>query len=303
MTSLEVQLYEIPEIYAGVLFFPWERSSEVLHAWNEWTADRSGRGHLGRAHPPVPAAAGAAGASSAARTSWSSRPSSWAARRPARSCCGRCASSGRRSTPSRWCRRSGSPSCTWTRRTPCPTRVRATCWHRSRRGGRRVRRGRGPDVGLAARLCGDPAPRRRATRSAPHHGALATFDAPYLTFGLGMVFDDETTVRTARSSRSSRTRSPRTTPAGSTSTSPRTQTDPARFYTPEAYRRLRAVKASVDPENVFRANHPIPAGRLTDPRAGEPSGVLPRTGGPDSSRHLDAYDGGTTSTGTSSDVP
>jgi FAD binding domain len=39
VTALEVQLYSIPDIYAGVLFFPWERSSEVLHAWHEWTAD------------------------------------------------------------------------------------------------------------------------------------------------------------------------------------------------------------------------------------------------------------------------
>ncbi len=37
VTALEVQLYSIPEIYAGVLFFPWERSAEVLHAWNAWT--------------------------------------------------------------------------------------------------------------------------------------------------------------------------------------------------------------------------------------------------------------------------
>jgi FAD/FMN-containing dehydrogenase len=37
VTALEVQLYVIPDIYAGVLFFPWERSAEVLHAWREWT--------------------------------------------------------------------------------------------------------------------------------------------------------------------------------------------------------------------------------------------------------------------------
>jgi hypothetical protein len=35
-------------------------------------------------------------------------------------------------------------------------------------------------------------------------------------------------------------------------------TDPARFYTPEAYRRLREVKESYDTGNLFRANHPIP---------------------------------------------
>ena len=56
VTALEVELYSIPDIYAGVLFFPWERSSEVLHAWLRVDGDRPGRGHLGRPHPPVPAA-------------------------------------------------------------------------------------------------------------------------------------------------------------------------------------------------------------------------------------------------------
>ena len=36
------------------------------------------------------------------------------------------------------------------------------------------------------------------------------------------------------------------------------QTDPARFYTPTTYRRLREVKGQYDPGNLIRANHPIP---------------------------------------------
>jgi hypothetical protein len=36
VTALEFDLYPISELYAGVLFFPWERSAEVLHAWHEW---------------------------------------------------------------------------------------------------------------------------------------------------------------------------------------------------------------------------------------------------------------------------
>lgn len=37
VTAIEVQLFELAEVYAGVLFFPWERSTEVLQAWLEWT--------------------------------------------------------------------------------------------------------------------------------------------------------------------------------------------------------------------------------------------------------------------------
>lgn len=39
VTAIEFALIEQPEVYAGALFFPWERSAEVLHAWHAWTAD------------------------------------------------------------------------------------------------------------------------------------------------------------------------------------------------------------------------------------------------------------------------
>src|SRR5215469_12408682 len=37
VTALEMRLYPVRELYAGVLFFPIERSAEVLHAWRAWT--------------------------------------------------------------------------------------------------------------------------------------------------------------------------------------------------------------------------------------------------------------------------
>jgi hypothetical protein len=39
VTALEFELLPISEVFAGALFFPVERASEVLHAWHEWTAD------------------------------------------------------------------------------------------------------------------------------------------------------------------------------------------------------------------------------------------------------------------------
>jgi hypothetical protein len=38
VTSVEFELLEIPEVYAGALFFDIEHAAEVLHAWHEWTA-------------------------------------------------------------------------------------------------------------------------------------------------------------------------------------------------------------------------------------------------------------------------
>jgi len=36
ITALELELYPVESVYAGALFFPLERASEVLHRWAEW---------------------------------------------------------------------------------------------------------------------------------------------------------------------------------------------------------------------------------------------------------------------------
>jgi hypothetical protein len=38
VTALELALHPAEDLYAGALFFPFDRADEVLHAWNEWTA-------------------------------------------------------------------------------------------------------------------------------------------------------------------------------------------------------------------------------------------------------------------------
>jgi FAD/FMN-containing dehydrogenase len=38
VTALEMSLYPVRELYAGALFFPIQRTAEVLHAWRAWTA-------------------------------------------------------------------------------------------------------------------------------------------------------------------------------------------------------------------------------------------------------------------------
>src|SRR6476661_6729776 len=39
VTALEFELYPVPELYAGMLTWPWERTADVLHAWREWASD------------------------------------------------------------------------------------------------------------------------------------------------------------------------------------------------------------------------------------------------------------------------
>ncbi len=39
VTALEFELYAVPELYAGMVAWPWERTADVLHAWREWVPD------------------------------------------------------------------------------------------------------------------------------------------------------------------------------------------------------------------------------------------------------------------------
>jgi FAD/FMN-containing dehydrogenase len=38
VTALEFALYPVPELYAGMLTWPWEGTADVLHAWREWVS-------------------------------------------------------------------------------------------------------------------------------------------------------------------------------------------------------------------------------------------------------------------------
>jgi FAD/FMN-containing dehydrogenase len=39
VTAIEFALFPLAEVYAGVMLWPIERASEILHAWREWAAD------------------------------------------------------------------------------------------------------------------------------------------------------------------------------------------------------------------------------------------------------------------------
>jgi len=38
VTALEFELHPVPELYAGMFAWPWERTSDVLHVWGEWVS-------------------------------------------------------------------------------------------------------------------------------------------------------------------------------------------------------------------------------------------------------------------------
>ncbi|HEX8205261.1 MAG TPA: FAD-binding oxidoreductase [Solirubrobacteraceae bacterium] len=57
VTALDFRLYPVASLYAGNLYWPWERASEVLHAWRELTLSAPDElSSLGRIlqYPPLP---------------------------------------------------------------------------------------------------------------------------------------------------------------------------------------------------------------------------------------------------------
>ncbi|MGH3037195.1 MAG: FAD-binding oxidoreductase [Gaiellaceae bacterium] len=57
VTAVEFALYPVAEVYAGILFFPFERAAEVLNAWSVWVEDTpeeiTSAGRLMQ-FPPIP---------------------------------------------------------------------------------------------------------------------------------------------------------------------------------------------------------------------------------------------------------
>jgi UDP-N-acetylenolpyruvoylglucosamine reductase len=57
VTAVEFALYPVAEVYAGILFFPFERAAEVLNTWSEWVEDTpeeiTSAGRLMQ-FPPIP---------------------------------------------------------------------------------------------------------------------------------------------------------------------------------------------------------------------------------------------------------
>ena len=97
-------------------------------------------------------------------------------------------------------------------------------------------------------------------RSAPAHGALDTLRGSFASMGIGLDVDAE--MAAANRARMAMIRDALAPyDVGRYSNITEEQGAVERFFEPETYRRLQAVKAQYDPENVFRANHPIPQER------------------------------------------
>ena len=94
-------------------------------------------------------------------------------------------------------------------------------------------------------------------RGGEGHGALDRLPGEFVYFGIGMASDEAEDAATRRDLHRV-TGSLRPYRSGSYLNFEEEAADPASFYGDETYRRLRLVKAAVDPDELFLANHPIP---------------------------------------------
>jgi hypothetical protein len=97
----------------------------------------------------------------------------------------------------------------------------------------------------------------------PHssHGALSSIEAQYAMFAAGMVAVPELEAPVHAQVKAVKAALGPWAASHMYLNFAETQRDPASFWTQQAYHRLRRIKATADPDNLIRSNHPIPAGR------------------------------------------
>ena len=257
VTAIEVQLYEIPEIYAGVLFFPWERSSEVLQAWLEWTRTVPDEvTSVGRIlqFPPIPEVPEhlRGGQFAVVEAVYMGNESDGAELLAPLRALGPAMDTFAMVPPVGIAELHMDPP------DPLPyTGEGMMVGELDAEAIEAFVAAAGPASGSTLVSAEIRHLGGALTRRGEGHGALATLDAPFLTFQLGLVLDEETYAANRRQlAILRRALTPYDTGRQYLNFAEET-TDPSTFYRDEVYGRLREVKASYDPGDVFRANHPI----------------------------------------------
>jgi hypothetical protein len=98
-------------------------------------------------------------------------------------------------------------------------------------------------------------------RPHPAHGALSSIEARYSLFAAGMVPVPELEAPVVDQVQAVKAALRPWAASHMYLNFAETQRDPAQFWTEQAYHRLRRIKATVDPCNRIHANHPVPAAR------------------------------------------
>ena len=259
ITALEIELFDLPTVYAGAAFFPIERAAEVLHTWRELTAEAS---------------------TTAPRASAASCASRRSRRSPSRSA----------ASSSRWSRSSTSATSAPATRSSRAIRdlepaidtfgliPTAALIHLHMdppgpvpgKGEHHVAMATLPAEAIDAFVAANGADSGSdiltaeirhlggaIARPDASHGA-AHIDAEYISFAASMAASPDMAAKADAGPRAAR--------RGARAVQQRAQVPqlhgdrrptPGEFFEKATLDRLRAVKAQVDPEGIFRSNQPI----------------------------------------------
>jgi FAD/FMN-containing dehydrogenase len=95
-------------------------------------------------------------------------------------------------------------------------------------------------------------------RARPGHGALAAIDADYALICGSAATSPESAAAAMRSVHSIQAAMTEWAARQAYLNFTETRRDPASFWDPQAYARLRQIKAAIDPQDRIQSNHPIP---------------------------------------------
>ena len=257
VTAMEIRLYEVPELYAGSLWWPWERTAEVLHAWREWTAtvpDEVTTSARVMQMPPIPVVP-----EPLRGRSWvtidgafiGSRADGAALIQPLRDL-GPEIDLFDAVAPVDLSRIHGDPE------EPLPAiSVSTMLSELTPEALDELIAVSGPGSGspmlmVELRHLGGALARRPE-----HAGALGRFGGEYLLFATTIPMGPEVVAAFEAAGPRLLAATASVASGGGYLNFEENPTDPARFYEPGAYERLRAIKAEVDGGELFQSNHPI----------------------------------------------
>jgi FAD/FMN-containing dehydrogenase len=260
VTALEVELFPVRELYAGVLFWPQERATEVLEAWREWTAgvpdEMSSLGRLLNVPPLEEIPEPLRGRSFVAvEAAWLGDEAGGSEQMAALRELGPEMDTFAMIAPTGLAALHMDPP------EPVPGAGDGMLLGDfPAEAARAVVETTGPGtdtplVSLEVRHLGGA-----AGRPEPGHGALAAIDASYTMYAVGMAANPE--MKNAVVQRLDQVQAGLARwDAGSLLNFTERPADIARMFTDDAYRRLRQVKSKYDPDDLIQANHEIaPAG-------------------------------------------
>jgi FAD/FMN-containing dehydrogenase len=257
VTAMEFELFDLPTVYAGAMFFPLERAGEVLHAWREWTAtvpeSITSVGRILR-FPPLPDLPPHLSGQSFALVEMVCTDGEAVGEKYAAQI------------------RALGPAMDTVATIPTHELINL---HMDPPGpvpgsgdGQLLASLPAEAIDAAVAEAGKPDSTLlsfeirhiggEVARGRPGNGALAAIDSPYLMFAVGITPTPEAKVAVERDVQAIKgVLAPYDAGRRYLNFAEHTGTNPATFYDEDAYARLRIVKRKVDPQEVFLANHPI----------------------------------------------